>query len=90
VTLCFREKVIPAFSSFIVTNAAGNRVDDGKIAVDPHNAQELRVALQPLAPGIRGALAQTTAEILQLLRSVSFTPASRPIRQLKQSSLRCQ
>jgi hypothetical protein len=34
-----------AFSSFIVTNAADNRVDDGKIAVDPHNAQELRVAL---------------------------------------------
>ena len=33
-----------------VTNAAGNRVDDGKIAVDPHNAQELHVALQPLAP----------------------------------------
>ena len=32
----------------------------------------------------------TTAEIPQLLASVSFTPASRPIRQLKQSSLRCQ
>jgi hypothetical protein len=27
-----------------MTNAAGNRVDDGKIAVDPHNAPELRVA----------------------------------------------
>jgi len=50
VTLWFTEKVKPAFSSVTVTNAAGNRVDDGKIAVDPHNAQELHVALQPLAP----------------------------------------
>ena len=40
------------FSSVTVTTAAGNRVDDGKIAVDPHNAQELRVALQPLARGV--------------------------------------
>jgi hypothetical protein len=30
-----------------------------------------------------------TAEILQLLERVSFTPASRPIRQLEGSSLRC-
>ena len=28
----------------------GQSVDDGKIGVDPHNAQELHVALQPLAP----------------------------------------
>ena len=40
------------FSSVTVTNAAGNRVDDSKIAVDPHNAQELHVALQPLARGV--------------------------------------
>ena len=40
------------FSSVTVTTAAGNRVDDGKIAVDPHNVQELRVALQPLAPSV--------------------------------------
>jgi copper resistance protein C len=52
VTLWFTEKVEPAFSTVTVTNAAGNRVDDGKIAVDPHNAQELHVALQPLAPGV--------------------------------------
>ena len=52
VTLWFTEKVEPAFSSVTVTNAAGNRVDDGKIAVDPHNAQELQAALQPLAPGV--------------------------------------
>jgi methionine-rich copper-binding protein CopC len=52
VTLWFTEKVKPAFSSVTVTNAAGNRVDDGKIAVDPHNAQELHVALQPLARGV--------------------------------------
>jgi methionine-rich copper-binding protein CopC len=44
--------VEPAFGSVTVTNAAGNRVDDGKIAVDPHNAQELRVTLQPLAPSV--------------------------------------
>ena len=31
----------------------------------------------------------TTAEILQLLERVSFTPASRPIRQLDRSSLQC-
>jgi copper resistance protein C len=41
VTLWFTEKVEPAFSSVTMTNAAGNRVDDGKIAIDPHNAQEL-------------------------------------------------
>jgi methionine-rich copper-binding protein CopC len=35
-----------------VTNAAGNRVQDDKITVDPHNAQELRVALEPLPPGV--------------------------------------
>jgi methionine-rich copper-binding protein CopC len=38
VTLWFTEKVKPAFSSVTMTNAAGNQVDDGKIAVDPHNA----------------------------------------------------
>src|SRR6516164_11369663 len=32
----------------------------------------------------------TTVEILQLLGSVSISPASRPIRQLKQSCLWCQ
>src|SRR5262252_6494129 len=52
VTLWLTEKAEPAFSSVTVTNAAGNRVGDGKIAVYPHNAQELHVALQPLAPGV--------------------------------------
>jgi hypothetical protein len=32
----------------------------------------------------------STAEILRLLERVSFTPASRPTRQLDRSSLQCQ
>lgn len=52
VTLWFSEEVEPIFSGVIVTNAAGDRLDDGKIVADPHNAQELHVPLKPLWPGV--------------------------------------
>jgi hypothetical protein len=41
VRLWFTEAVEPAFSGVTVTNAAGDRVDDGKIAIDSHNPREL-------------------------------------------------
>ena len=52
VRLWFTEAVEPAFSGVAVTNAASDRVDDGKIAIDSHNPQELHVRLKPLAPGV--------------------------------------
>jgi hypothetical protein len=40
--------------------------------------------------GVKEVSFGSTAEILRLLERVSFTPASRPIRQLDRSSLLCQ
>jgi methionine-rich copper-binding protein CopC len=50
-TLWFTEEVEPAFSGVTVTNAAGARVDAGKIAIDPHDPEELHLALKHLPPG---------------------------------------
>ena len=52
VRLWFTEAVEPAFSGVAVTNAAGDRVNDGKIAIDSHNPQELHVKVKPLIPGV--------------------------------------
>jgi hypothetical protein len=52
VRLWFTEAVEPAFSAVTVTNAASDRVDDGKIAIDSHNPQELHVRVKPLMPGV--------------------------------------
>jgi hypothetical protein len=52
VRLWFTEAVEPAFSGVTVTNAAGDRVDDGKIAIDSHNPRELHVMVKPLMPGV--------------------------------------
>jgi methionine-rich copper-binding protein CopC len=51
-TLWFTEEVEPAFSGVTVTNAAGDRVDAGKIAIDPRDPQELHLALKNLPPGV--------------------------------------
>jgi len=51
ITLWFTEEVEPVFSGVTVTNTAGDRVDGGKVVLDPRNAQELHVALKSLAPG---------------------------------------
>jgi methionine-rich copper-binding protein CopC len=51
-TLWFTEEVEPAFSGVTVTNAAGDRVDAGKIAIDPRDPEELHLALKNLPPGV--------------------------------------
>jgi copper resistance protein C len=52
VRLWFTEAVEPAFSTVTVTNAAGDRVSEGKIAIDSHDPQELHVRVRPLKPGV--------------------------------------
>jgi copper resistance protein C len=51
VSIWFTEQVEPAFSAIVVTDAAGNRVDQGGTHPDPANPMLLHVALKPLAPG---------------------------------------
>ena len=52
VRLWFTEAVEPAFSAVTVTNAAGDRVNVGKLAIDSHDPQELHVRVKPLASGV--------------------------------------
>jgi copper resistance protein C len=51
VTIWFTQRLEPAFAGCAVTNAAGQRVDTGQVAVDAKDPQELHVPLKPLAPG---------------------------------------
>jgi copper resistance protein C len=51
VTLWFTQDLEPAFSSATVTDNAGERADNGRITIDPHDKQEMHVGLKPLAPG---------------------------------------
>jgi methionine-rich copper-binding protein CopC len=51
ITLNFSEKLEPAFSSVVVRNAVGKRVDNDDSYIDKYNAS-MRISLQPLAPGI--------------------------------------
>jgi len=51
VTLWFTQRLEPAFAGCAVTNAAGERVDTGQVAVDPKDPQELHVPVKPLQPG---------------------------------------
>src|SRR5260370_12870804 len=48
VTLWFRQKLEPAFSSISVTNSAGQRVDTGKTRV---SGTQMSVSLRPRGPG---------------------------------------
>ena len=51
VTLWYTQALEMAFTGVEVTNAAGQRVDTGQVALDPKDPQELHVPLRPLAPG---------------------------------------
>ncbi len=48
----FSERVEPAFSTILVVNSAGTRMDRGAVRADAGDNTQLRVALQPLAPGL--------------------------------------
>jgi len=47
----FSEPLVSPFSSIIVRDAAGNRVDKADTRVDPDDRTTMHVSLQPLAPG---------------------------------------
>ncbi len=49
--LMFSEEVEPAFSSVVVTDAQGTRVDTGKVRTDPQDATHLLAAVKTLGPG---------------------------------------
>src|SRR6185437_8717902 len=51
VTIVFSETVEPAFSSIVVTDAAGNRLDTGKAQTAAGDAKRLVVGVKPLSPG---------------------------------------
>ncbi|HLF59132.1 MAG TPA: copper resistance protein CopC [Alphaproteobacteria bacterium] len=51
VRLWFSERLEPAFSSVHVENAAGEDVDRGDLAVDPHDRTVIGVSLKPIPPG---------------------------------------
>jgi|SRR5579864_4610354 methionine-rich copper-binding protein CopC len=52
VSIWFTQELEPAFSTIIVMDQAGNRVDSGEAHVDTSDATLLRVSLRPLSPGI--------------------------------------
>jgi methionine-rich copper-binding protein CopC len=51
VTLTFSERLEPAFSSLVVRDAVGNRVDKADATVDKDRAL-MRISLQPLSLGV--------------------------------------
>jgi hypothetical protein len=51
VTIWFTQPLEVAFSGVAVTDAAGQRVDTGQVALDPKDPQELHVPLRALQPG---------------------------------------
>ena len=51
VTIVFSETVEPTFSSIVVTDATGNRVDTGKAQTASGDAKRLAVGVKPLSPG---------------------------------------
>jgi copper resistance protein C len=51
VTLWFTQALEPAFTGCVVTNAAGQRVDTGRVTIDAKDPQELHVPLTALPPG---------------------------------------
>jgi methionine-rich copper-binding protein CopC len=52
VTLHFNERLESAFSSVVVRDAAGKRVDKGNGAVDKKDHKVIRVSLPDLEPGV--------------------------------------
>jgi methionine-rich copper-binding protein CopC len=51
VTLWFTQDLEPAFSSVVVTNEVGQRVDLGNVQVPQGAPAQLQVGLRPLPPG---------------------------------------
>jgi len=51
VALWFTQDLEPAFSGVTVTNEAGRRVDLGNAQIPQDSPAELRIGLNPLAPG---------------------------------------
>jgi copper resistance protein C len=51
VTLWFTQPLEPAFAGCVITNAAGQRVDTGRVAVDPKDPTALHVPLKSLPAG---------------------------------------
>jgi copper resistance protein C len=51
VSLWFTQGLEPAFSSVIVRDAAGERVDKGNARVDRNDKMRMQVSLKPLPPG---------------------------------------
>lgn len=51
VIIWFTQPLEVAFSGVAVTDAFGQRVDTGHVALDPKDPQELHVPLKPLQPG---------------------------------------
>ncbi len=51
VTITFTEGVEPAFSTIMVTDAAGARVDSGSVHLEPGGDTLLTTDLKPLQPG---------------------------------------
>ena len=47
----FSEPLVSPFSSIVVRDAAGNRVDKADARVDPDDRATMRISVQPLAPG---------------------------------------
>ena len=78
VAIDFTEGVEPAFSTIIVTDAAGTRVDDGR----PHaetDETRLVVGLRPLVPGrYQVAWRVVATDTHRTQGSFSFTVAPRP------------
>ncbi len=50
-TLTYSESIEPRFSKVAVTDAAGARMDQGGLRVDPNDATRLLVPVKPLPPG---------------------------------------
>jgi len=49
--LSFTQELEPAFSTVVVEDEKGTRVDKGDVRVDANDATLLRVSLNPLPPG---------------------------------------
>ena len=52
VALNFSEELEPSFSTVVVRDSGGRRVDKGETQVDKANRSVMRVSLKPLTPGV--------------------------------------
>lgn len=52
VSITFSEALEPRFSSVVVTDATGSRVDQGGLRLVQGNAKMVAIGLKPVAPGV--------------------------------------